>query len=107
MATEQTLQGIRDIRFVGEAIDEVGDSLDMTDWDERHLTLRLFSNNEGGVVAAIEFSSSNSAIPSAWWASTWTRLKRLKCSLAWTELKWVISPRSHRCRQDQAPSFRE
>ncbi len=65
MTTEQTLQGIREIRFVGEAIDEVGDSLDMTDWDERYLTLRLFSNDQGGFVAAIEFSSSNSAIASA------------------------------------------
>ena len=65
MTRELKVQGSREIDFSGKIICEVSDSFDMTDWDERHLLLRLFTNDQGGFVAAIEFSSLNFSIASS------------------------------------------
>jgi hypothetical protein len=65
MTRKLIVQGSREIKFSGKLICQASDSFEMTDWDERELLLQLFSNDEGGFVASIEFSSLNFSIATA------------------------------------------
>lgn len=63
MSSELKVHGAREITFHGDVICDISDSIDMTEWDERHVHLQLYSIDEGGFVGAIELSSSNFMIP--------------------------------------------